>query len=69
MGSSDLHTPANIITVIRRRRMKQAGHVARMGQNTNVHRILLGKLKRKRQLESYGHWIDMGKGGCGMEFI
>jgi hypothetical protein len=30
--------------------MRWAGHVARMGEERNVYRVLMGKLERKRPL-------------------
>jgi hypothetical protein len=41
------------------RRMRWAGHVARMGEERNVHRLLVGKPKGKRPLGRPRHrWID-----------
>jgi hypothetical protein len=41
----------NIIRMIKSRRMRWAGHVARMGEKRNVCRILLGKPEGNRLLE------------------
>jgi hypothetical protein len=38
------------IRMIKSRRMTCAGHVARMGENRNAYRILVGEPKRKRPL-------------------
>jgi hypothetical protein len=41
------------------RRMRWAGHVARMGENRNVYRILVGKPEGKRSLGRPRHkWIE-----------
>jgi hypothetical protein len=40
----------NIVRVVKSRRMRWAGHVARMGENRGVHRVLVGKPKGKRPL-------------------
>jgi hypothetical protein len=40
----------NIVRVVKSRRMKWAGHVARMGEDRGVHRVLVGKPERKRPL-------------------
>ena len=37
--------------VIKSRRMRWAGHVARMEEGRGVHKILMGKLEGKRPLE------------------
>jgi hypothetical protein len=39
-----------IIRMIKSRRMRWAGHVARMGENRNAYRILVGKPEGKRLL-------------------
>jgi hypothetical protein len=36
--------------MIKSRRMRWAGHVARMGEKRNAYRILVGKPKRKKPL-------------------
>jgi len=41
---------ANIVGVVKSRRMRWAGHVANMGEGRGVHRILVGKPERKRPL-------------------
>jgi hypothetical protein len=46
----DLYSSPNIIRIIKSRRIKLAGHVARMGEKMNVYRLLLGKPDRKRPL-------------------
>jgi hypothetical protein len=37
--------------VVKSRRMRWAGHVARMGEERGVHRVLVGKPEGKRPLE------------------
>jgi hypothetical protein len=39
----DLYSPPNIVWVIISRRMRWAGHVARMGERIDVHRVLVGE--------------------------
>jgi hypothetical protein len=38
----------SIIRIIKSRRMRWAGHVARMGEKRNVYRLLVGKLEGKK---------------------
>jgi hypothetical protein len=40
-----------MIGQIKSRRMRWAGHVARMGEGRNVYRVLVGKPEGKRKLE------------------
>jgi hypothetical protein len=40
---NDLYSSSNIIQVIKSRRMRWAGHVARMGEGRGAHRILVGR--------------------------
>jgi hypothetical protein len=46
----NLYSSPNIIRQIRSRRMRWAGHVARMGEERKVYRVLVGKPKGKRPL-------------------
>ena len=46
----DLYSIPNIVRVIKSRRMRWAGHVARMGEGGGVHRVLVGKPEGKRPL-------------------
>ena len=39
----DLYSLPNMLRVIKSRRMRWAGHVARMGEGRGVHRVLVGK--------------------------
>ena len=47
---SDLYSLPNTVRVVKSRRMRWAGHVARMGQGRCVHRVLVGKSEGKRPL-------------------
>jgi hypothetical protein len=42
-----MYSSPSIIRVIKSRRMRWAGHVARMGEKRNAYRILMGKPKGK----------------------
>jgi len=46
----DLYSPPNIARVIKPRRMKWAGHVARMGDRRGAYRVLAEGPEGKRQL-------------------
>jgi hypothetical protein len=45
---NDLYSLPNILRVVKSRRMRWAGHVARMGEGRVVHRALVGKPERRR---------------------
>jgi hypothetical protein len=45
-----LYSPPNIVTVIKSRRMKWVGHVARMGEGRGFCRVLVGRPEGKRPL-------------------
>jgi hypothetical protein len=47
---NDLYISPNIIWVVKSRRMGWAGHVARMGERRDSHKISVGKPERKRPL-------------------
>jgi hypothetical protein len=47
---NDLYSLPNIVRVVKKRRMRWAGHVARMGEERGVHRVLVGKPEGKRPL-------------------
>jgi hypothetical protein len=54
-----LYSSPNIIRVIKSRRMKWAGHVARMGEGRSVYRVLVGRFEVKRLLGRLRHrWED-----------
>jgi len=44
------YSSPNVIRVIKSRRMRWAGHVARMGERRGVYRVLVGKHEKTRQL-------------------
>ena len=46
----DLYSLPNIVRVVKSRRMRWAGYVARMGQGKGVYRVLVGKPEGKRPL-------------------
>ena len=45
---NDLYSSPNIVRVIKSRRLRWAGHVARMGEGRGVHKVLVGKPEGKR---------------------
>jgi hypothetical protein len=47
---SDLYSLPKIVRVVKSRIMRLAGHVARMGEGRDVHRVLVGKSEGKRPL-------------------
>ena len=47
---NDLYSLPNIVRVVKSRRMSWAGHVACMGEDRGVHRVLVGKSEGKRPL-------------------
>ena len=58
-----LYSSPSIVLVIKSRRMRRAGHVARMGEERGVCvcvcRVLVGKPEGKRPLGRPGHrWVD-----------
>jgi hypothetical protein len=62
LHSEELHnlcSSRNVIRIIKSRKMRWAGHVARMGEKRNVYRLLVGKPEGKRPLERPRRkWID-----------
>jgi hypothetical protein len=50
----NLYSSPDIIRQIKSRRMRWAGHVARMGERRNVYRFLVGKPEGKNHLEDQG---------------
>jgi hypothetical protein len=46
----DLYSSPNIVRVIKSRRMRWGGYVARMGEGRGVYRVLVGKPEGKRPL-------------------
>jgi hypothetical protein len=49
---NDLNSSPNIIRGIKSRRMRWAGHVARMGNRRRAYRVLVGNLRERDQLEN-----------------
>ena len=49
-NNNNNYTLPNIVRVVKSRRMRWAGHVARMGEGRGVHRVLVGKPEGKRPL-------------------
>jgi hypothetical protein len=45
---NDLYSSPNLFRVIKLKRMRQVGHVARMGERKGVYRVLVGKPEGKR---------------------
>jgi len=73
---NDLYRSPNIVRVNKSRRMRWAGHVARMGEGRGVYRVLVGKNERQRPLGRPRHrWedsikMDLQEVGCGgMDWI
>ena len=73
---NDLYCSPNIVRVIKSRRMRWAGHVARMGEERGVYRVLVGKpegrrpLGRPRRRWVYNIRMDLQEVGCGyMDWI
>jgi hypothetical protein len=55
----NLNSSPNIIRMIKSRRMRLAGHAARMWEKTNAYRILVGKPERRRPLGGPRcRWVD-----------
>jgi hypothetical protein len=50
----NFYSSPDIIRQIKSRRMRWAGHVARMGEERNVYRVLVGKLEGKYHLKDRG---------------
>jgi hypothetical protein len=48
---NDLYSSSDIIQVIKLRRMRCAGHVARIGEKRGAYRILVGRPEGRRPLE------------------
>ena len=61
---NDLYCSPNIVRMIKSRRMRWAGNVARMGEGRGVYRVLVGKPEEKRPLGRPRHrWEDNIKMG------
>jgi len=73
---NDLYSSPNIVQVLKSRRMRWAWHVAHMGEESGVYRVLVGKPEGKRPLgRPRRRWMDnirmdLQKVGCGyMDWI
>jgi hypothetical protein len=56
---NDLYFSPNIVRVIKSRRIRWAGHVARMGEERVFYRALLGKPEGRRPLgRPRRRWVD-----------
>ena len=73
---NDLYPSPNIVRVIKSRRMRRAGYVARMGEEREVYRVLVGKPEGKRPMgRPRRRWVDnirmdLQEVGCGyMDWI
>jgi len=56
---NDFYSSSNIVRVMKLRRMRWAGHVARMGKERGVYRVLVGKPEGRRPLGRPRHiWAD-----------
>ena len=54
---NDLYCSPNIVGVIKSRRMRWAGHVARMGRRRELYRVVVGNLRER------DHWGEPGADG------
>jgi len=74
---NDLYCSPNIVRVIKSRRMRWVGHVARIGEERGVYRVFVGKQEGKRPLgRPRRRWVDnnirmdLQEVGCGyMDWI
>jgi hypothetical protein len=56
---NNLYSSPSIIRIIKSRRMRWVGHVARMGEKRNVYRLLVGNTEGKRPVgRPRRRWID-----------
>jgi hypothetical protein len=55
----DFYSSPSIIRIMKSRRIRWAGHVARMGEKRNAYRLLVGKPEGKRPLgRPRRRWVD-----------
>ena len=73
---TDLYCSPNTVRVIKSRRMRWVGHVARMGEERGMYSVLVGKPEGKRPLwRPRPRWVDnirmdLQEVGCGyMDWI
>jgi hypothetical protein len=68
---NDLYSSPTIVRMIKSRRMRLAGNVARVGEGRGVYRVLVGKPEGKRPLgRPRRRWddnikMDLQEVGCG----
>jgi hypothetical protein len=66
----DLYSSPSLIRIIKSRRMRWAGHVARLWEKRNAYRLLVGKPEGKRPLgRPRRSWVDnirFDLGGVGL---
>ena len=68
---NDLYSSPYIVLVIKSRRVRWAGHVARMGEERGAYRVLVGKPEGKRPVgRPRRRWVDnirmdLQEVGCG----
>jgi hypothetical protein len=72
----DLYSSPCIIRIMKARRMRWAGHVARMGEKRDAYRLLVGKPEGRRPLgRPRCRWVDnirmdfVEVGWCNVEWI
>jgi hypothetical protein len=62
----DLYSSPSVIRIMKARRIRWAGHVARMGEKRNACRLLVGKPQGKRPLRRPRRkWVDLLEIGWG----
>jgi hypothetical protein len=67
----NMYSSQDVIRQVKSRRMRWAGHVARMGEERKVYKVLMGKpegnrpLGRPRHRWEYGITMDLGEIGLG----
>jgi hypothetical protein len=62
----DLYSSRSIIRIIKSRRMRCVGNVARMGEKRNAYRLLVGKPEGKTPLgRPRRRWVDNIRLDCG----
>ena len=70
----NLYSSPNIVRMIKSRRLRWAGHVARMGEERGAYRVLVGKPEGKRPLGRRRHRrvdnirMDLQEVGCGLDW-
>jgi hypothetical protein len=68
----DLYSSPSLITIIKSRRMRWAGHVARMGDKRNAYRLLVGKRPlgrpRRRWVDILGWILERWDGVIGLDW-